>query len=124
MHTLHNTNNVIPFIKTKSFTEQLVDVCLQHQNNKKWILVINNEQESLTALSNQQGIDQSKILHINTGKIKVNAGNIARALEKGNCSAVVVANNHFESEQITQLNAYAKQSNTEFVFYNQVNGLH
>lgn len=124
MHTINKTNNVIPFSQTKNFTEELTKVCLQHQKYKKWILVINNEQDAFTELSTKQEIDQSKILHINSGKINIKASNIKTALQKGNCSAVVLANSHFESEQMTQLTACAKQSNTEFVVYDKVSGLH
>ena len=97
---------------------------MAHRNNKKWILVIDGEEQAISALNKQQEIDKSKILHINNRKVKVNANNIETALAKGNCSAVVLGKNNFQAEQITYLNACAKQSNTTFVVLDNASGLH
>lgn len=108
----------------KSFTNEVANLCMAHRNNKKWILVIDGEEQAISALNKQQEIDKSKILHINNRKVKVNANNIETALAKGNCSAVVLGKNNFQAEQITYLNACAKQSNTTFVVLDNASGLH
>lgn len=94
---------------------QVANVCLTHQNRNKWILLIADEDETISAISNQSEVDTSKILRINQRKVKVKAENLEVALAKGNCSAVVLTKNDFESEQIAHLRQCAKLSNTEFV---------
>ena len=106
------------------FSETVAKLCIEHKSDKKWILLINGEEQTINSLSNQQQIDKSKILHINSRKVKVNADNIKTALTKGNCSAVVLAENNFESEQIAQLSDYAEQSNTRFMVFDKVSNLH
>ena len=108
----------------KNFTKELSELCLTHQNNKKWILVIDDEKHTLSELSSQKIIDTSKILHINNRKVKVNANNIETALTKGNCSAIVLGRNNFQAEQLSYLSDCAKLSNTAFVVLDKVSGLH
>ena len=130
-------NNVIAFnqatkslvlmneqIHQQNVTNEVANLCITHQNNRKWILVIDGEEQAISALNSQQEIDTSKILHINNRKVNVNANNIETALSKGNCSAVVLGKNNLQADQITYLNACAKQSNTTFVVLGKVSGLH
>lgn len=136
MNTFYQ-NNVVTFQKPantrthsnhaithENFTQKVTDLCLKHQTSKKWILVINNEKQVMSALSSQQNIDKSKILHINNHKVNVDAANIEQALSKGNCSAIVVTNNTFKADQISHLTACAKQTNTTFMVLDNVSGLH
>ncbi|MGJ8692578.1 MAG: hypothetical protein ACSHW0_08850 [Thalassotalea sp.] len=107
-----------------SITERITNLCLSHQNNNKWFLVIDNQEQTISALNKQSNIDKSKILHINSRKIKINANNIETALSKGNCSAVVLMENNLPAEQLLHLKNCAKQTNTTFMVLDKVSGLH
>lgn len=110
--------------KNQMITKEVGSLCHQHKNNKKWILLINNEDSTISTLQQQRTIDTSKVLHINNTKVKINAHNIETALTKGNCSAVVLADNTFQKEQINHLHHCAKLSNTELVLLDNVSGFH
>ncbi len=111
-------------IKNHIISQEISELCTKHKNNKKWILLINNEESTVSTLQQQRSIDTSKVLHINNGKVKVNADNIETALSTGNCSAVVLADNNLQTEQIIHLHKCAKRSNTAFVLLDNVSGFH
>lgn len=108
----------------QTFTSKVGELCTEHKNNKKWILIINSEESAISTLQHQQTVDTSKILHINNRKVKVNAKNIETALTKGNCSAIILGENNFHTEQLNYLHHCAKRSNTTLVLLDKVSGLH
>jgi hypothetical protein len=110
--------------REQTLAEHVSSLCITHQASKKWILLIDDEEATVSALSNEHSIDKSKILHINNRKVTVNANNIETALLKGNCSAIVLANNTFQQEQISHLSSYAAKTNTTFLVLDKVSGLH
>ena len=118
-------NNLLTDISTdNSFSAKVTKLCLSHQVNNKWIMLIDNKEQAMSVVLNQDNIDKSKILCINSHKISVNAANIETALSKGNCSAVVIVDNNFASEQLTHLSNCALKSNTTFIVFDKVSGLH
>lgn len=91
------------------------DICQQHYDKNKWILMINPEDEMLESLGKGNEIDVSNILRVNTPSQKMNIQHIKSALIKGNCSAIVLAENYFDKEEIAELTNCAEQGKTQCV---------
>lgn len=121
---INNSKNVIKNDKNQIITREISKLCTKHKNNKKWILLINNEKSTISTLQQQHTIDTSKVLHINNTKVKINAHNIETALSKGNCSAVVLADSNLRVDQLNHLHSCAKLSNTAFVLLNNESTFH
>lgn len=98
-------------------------LCQQHKNKNKWILMIDPEVNSLKQINHKQ-IDTSKVLQVNSKKVHLSLENIERALSSGNCSAVVLSNTLLKQTQLTQLCNSAKKGNTQCILLNQSNTLH
>ncbi|WP_286235689.1 hypothetical protein [Thalassotalea sediminis] len=103
---------------------QYVEICQRHALDKKWVLLVNPEGASLTALNELKHLDTSKILKVNTAKTPVSLDNIKSALRKGNCSAVVLCNPCLKQEEIKELQEYARLGKTECVVLTKQNTLH
>lgn len=93
-------------------------VCKSHQLDNKWILMINPEDEKLESLSRQKSIDAEKILRVHTSKTLTNVNNIAKALKKGNCAAIILCNSNVESHQLHHLISSANQGKTKCIMLN------
>jgi len=92
-------------------------ICQQHKQQKKWVLFINPEESSIEQLAHTHDIDASKILMVNYkyssgGNSRVELGHIKSVLSKGNCSAVIVSNSSFATQEIAQLEKSAKKGET------------
>lgn len=99
------------------------ELCQKHDHSKKWILMVDAERESLKKL-NHQKVDQSKVLLVNSNKVKVNITAIEKALSSGNCSAVILCDSIFEEAQIAQLTESARKGKTKCILLNRSNALH
>jgi len=101
-----------------------------HKQQKKWILFINPDESSIEQLAHTHDIDASRILMVNDknsfkGNIKVELAHIKSVLTKGNCSAVIVSNSSFETQEIAQLESSARQGETRcFLLKNKASGNH
>jgi cell division inhibitor SulA len=109
---LTNVNNNI------DLSTQYASICQQHKQQKKWVLFINPEESSIEQLAHTHDIDASKILMVNDknslkGNIKVELTHIKSVLSKGNCSAVIVSNSSFATQEIAQLESSAKEGKTQ-----------
>ena len=96
---------------------QYAHICQQHKQQKKWVLFINPEESSIEQLAHTHDIDASKILMVNyknsdNGNIKVELAHIKSVLSKGNCSAVIVSNSSFATQEIVQLANSAEKGET------------
>jgi cell division inhibitor SulA len=96
---------------------QYAHICQQHKEEKKWVLFINPEESSIEQLAQTHDIDASKILMVNykspdKGNIKVELAHIKSVLSKGNCSAVIVSNSSFATQEIAQLESSAEKGET------------
>ena len=111
-------------VNNDELSAHYTNICQQHKREKKWILMINPENKSLEQLANNGNIDPTKILKINDKKVNVNLENIATALSKGNCSAVVLRNTCFKQEQLSALMNCAKKGNTQCIVLNSFETLH
>lgn len=92
----------------------------QHKQDKKWVLFINPEVNSIEKLAKIHGIDISKILMVNykstpTSRANVTLEKITSVLSKGNCSAVILSNSLFEADEIAQLEISAKLGQTHCI---------
>ncbi len=99
------------------------DLCLKHERNNKWILMVDAEVDSLRRVSHDQ-FDKSKVLLVNSNKVKVNLAAIETALCSGNCSAVILCDSMFEDEQIEKLCESARRGKTKCILLNRSNKLH
>ncbi|WP_114325402.1 hypothetical protein [Candidatus Colwellia aromaticivorans] len=107
---------------------QYAHICQQHKQQKKWVLFINPEESSIEQLAHTHDIDASKILMVNyknsiKGNIRVELAHIKSVLSKGNCSAVIVSNSSFATQEIAQLESSAKKGETRcFLLKNTASG--
>ncbi len=109
----------IAFTSNTQLSQQYADICRQHHQEHKWVLMINPEEDSLEKLTENHGIDAGKILRVNTNQQSININHIEIALQKGNCAAVVVSNTDFNQEQIAQLSKSAQRGKTQCVVINK-----
>ena len=98
-------------------SNQYATICQQHKQDKKWVLIINPEENSIEKLAKTHGIDVSKILMVNyksttANRIKVELKQITSVLSKGNCSAVILSDSSFAANEIEQLETSAKLGKT------------
>jgi len=101
-------------------SNQYANICQQHKQEKKWVLFINPEENSIEQLSKTHGIDVSKILMVNykntlKSNTKIELERVKSVLSKGNCSAVILSNTDFQSEEIAQLESSACEGKTQCV---------
>jgi len=117
---LQHTNVMNDF----ELSNQYAHICHQYKQEKKWVLFINPEENSIEKLAKTHGIDASKILMVNykstsTNRIKVGLEKITSVLSKGNCSAVILSNSLFNADEITQLESSAKIGKTHCILMQQ-----
>ena len=101
-------------------SNQYAHICLQYNQEKKWVLFINPEESSIEQLAKTHGIDASKVLMVNfksalADDTNVNLERVKSVLSKGNCSAVILSNSNFKNEEITQLENAACEGRTQCV---------
>lgn len=113
-----NWFDIMDISTDRALTEQYADICQKHELSRKWIMMINPEDQSLVKLSESETIDTSKILKVNTNKTPVNLGDIESALSKGNCSAVVLCNPQLKNEELCQLKQSATIGRTTCIVLN------
>jgi cell division inhibitor SulA len=105
-------------------SQQYVDICQKHSLENKWILMINPQNNSLDQLNSSNNIDSSKVLRVNTNKVKINIKNVSTALSKGNCAAVVLCNACLNENELTELISYARQGKTQCIVLNNNKTIH
>lgn len=111
-------------------SSQYADICEQHKEEKKWVLIINPEDASLEQLARKHGVDTSKVLCVSfKGKNKINnmlddksahldIEQIKGVLSRGNCSAVILSNATFNQDEIQVLSRSAQLGETQCVLLN------
>ncbi len=96
-------------------TNEYNNICENYCSKNKWVLMINPESESLDQLASSQNTHSEKILRVHSNKVNVSVNNIKTALDKGNCSVVVLCNPTFSENQLMQLSDYAKEGKTQCI---------
>ena len=99
-------------------------VCRQHQHKKKWILMINPEDEMLENLANIENIDTTKILRVSIKDNTFSLKSIKNILTQGNCSAIILSDTHLKIDEISELSHCAKQGKTQCIVLNNAITLH
>ncbi|MFB1016316.1 MAG: hypothetical protein QMC51_11765 [Alteromonadaceae bacterium] len=99
-------------------------VCRQHQHKKKWILMINPEDEMLENLANIENIDTTKILRVSIKDNTFSLKSIKNILTQGNCSAVILSDTHLKVDEISELSNCARQGKTQCIVLNTAITLH
>lgn len=125
--SLNKSNNwldVRGIENSHQLSDQYEDICKKHEINKKWILMINPEDQSLATLSKSANVDISKILKVNTNKTKIDIKNIEFALGNGNCAAVILCNPSLKDEELAQLNYFAEKGQTACIVLKNKQQLH
>ncbi|TMM44765.1 hypothetical protein [Colwellia ponticola] len=136
MFTINTINNKITeqvWLKLTSvanhqeLSSHYVTICQQYNQDKKWLLFINPEESSLEQLAQSHGVDVSKVLCVSfKGKNKTNnltdinsahldIEHIKNVLRRGNCSAVILSNASFDTDEIIALNDCARLGETRCV---------
>jgi len=115
----------------RELSTQYRQVCQQHSQAKKWVLIINPCETSLAQLANTHGVDSSKILCVNLKNkssavkkstlIDLGINQIKNVLCKGNCSAVILSNATFNKKEIAELSASARQGETQCLLLQKQN---
>jgi len=99
-------------------------VCRQHQHKKKWILMINPEDEMLENLANIENIDTTKILRVSIKDNMFNLKSVKNILTKGNCSAIILSDTHLKIDEISELSSCARQGKTQCIVLHNAITLH
>ena len=99
-------------------SQQYIDICQKHSLENKWILVLTPKTNSLEQLNSSTHIDTSKVLQVNTNKVKINIKNVKTALSKGNCAAVILCNANLKESELKKLTTYAQQGKTQCIVLN------
>ena len=123
-HKVHHWLDIRNFKDQQQLAQQYANICQQHQQDKKWILMINPEDKSLETLYASGKISTTKILRVNAHKQSINMSNIEMALKTGNCSAVILCNASFKEEEINQLTACAQKGKTQCIVLKSMPTLH
>lgn len=98
-------------------------VCHNAANKKKWILLINPDNEALEQVSKQSKA-HNKVLRLNVNKVKVDIDNITAALARGNCEQVIICNPLLSTAEIAKLKHCAEQGKTKCIILNTKPTLH
>ena len=116
--------NVKELSNENLLAEQYSKIYSQYQVKNKWILMINPENNSFDNMQNIPKENLSRILRVHSNKVNVKIENIETALLKGNCSAVILNNTSFNSEELAQLYKSAKKGNTQCIILNNKISIH
>ena len=111
----------------QELSSHYASICQRHNQERKWVLFINPEESSLEQLAKTHGIDVSKVLCVSfKGKNKINnlldnksahldIEQIKSVLCRGNCSAVILSNAYFTTDEISALDSCARLGETHCV---------
>ncbi|NQY36098.1 MAG: hypothetical protein HRT37_14220 [Alteromonadaceae bacterium] len=120
----HNWLDIRNIKDQHQLAQQYTTICQQHEQDNKWILMINPEDKSLETLYASGKINTTKILRVNAKRQTININNIATALKTGNCSAVILCNASIKEEEIHQLSAFAQKGKTQCIVLKTTTTLH
>lgn len=120
--------NIIEVNDSYDLSAHYQDICLNHHNDHKWILMINPENNSLEQLSIMGKINPERILKVNASKVNVSLEHIKNTLLKGTCSAMILSNAHYSQAQLTEISHCAASGKTHCILLQkttqQINQLH
>ena len=120
--------NIIEVNNAYDLSTHYQNICQNHQNDHKWILMINPENDSLEQLSIMGKINPERILKVNASKVNVSLDHIKSTLLKGTCSAMILSNAHYNEAQLKEISHCAALGETHCILLQktaqQLNQLH
>jgi len=119
-----NVVSITPWLDVKKINNATLplayqQICQKHNQQDKWILMVNPEPKSLKQLNHDNNV-ANHVLRVFSNKVKVDIDNIKKALHSGNCSAVILCDAIFSQEEIDQLLASAQQGKTKCILLNRL----
>lgn len=115
-----NRAMVLDHIDRSEISRVYAHVCIAHQVDKKWIMMIDPEDELLSSICTEHQLDTNKILKVDTDGKQLSIETLEKTLKQGNCSAVIVGKNRFDNESIARLNKSAQAGNTTCVVLDKI----
>ena len=107
--------NIIRVNNAYDLSENYQNICQSHHDDKKWILMINPESDSLEQLSNMGKINPAKILQVNANKVNVSLEHIKNTLLKGTCSAMILSDTNYNQAELMEISRCAAQGKTQCI---------
>jgi len=107
--------NIIRVNNAYDVSEKYQDICQNHDNDHKWILMINPENNSLEQLSSMGKINPAKILKVNANKVNVSLEHIKNTLLKGTCSAMILSDTHYNKAELKEISRCAAKGKTQCI---------
>ena len=111
--------NIVNIKNAYDLSQNYQSICQRHDHDKKWVLLINPESESLNHLSSVGKINPAKILKVNSSKVNVDIEHIKSALLKGTCAAIILSDTQYTPSQIRELSRCAAQGKTQCIVLKQ-----
>ena len=119
-----NWVDIVKVEGNRDVTSHYLNICQKHANEKRWILLVNPNEDTLEPLSNNQVIDTSRILRVNATNLSEHISKIESALSKGNCAAIVINDSDIDSGKFSHLNECAMKGKTQCVVIQSAPRLH
>lgn len=113
--------NIVPVNSPYDLSEKYQDICQNHHDDNKWILMINPENNSLEQLSSMGKINPEKILRVNANKVNVSLEHIKNTLLKGTCSAMILSDTDYNQAQIREISRCAALGKTHCILLQKTN---
>lgn len=107
--------NIVRVNNAHDVSEKYQDICQNHHDDNKWILMINPENDSLEQLSNMGKINPAKILKVNANKVNVSLEHIKNTLLKGTCSAMILSDTNYNQAELKEISRCAAQGKTQCI---------
>lgn len=98
-------------------------ICIEYTVSNKWVLLINPECESFEGIT-PTTVHQNNILRVHTNQGRLNIDNIAKALLKGNCSAIVLCDIEMNNNELARIKACASIGETKCIILAKEETLH
>jgi len=105
-------------------TAEYKNICHKFRSDNKWVLMVNPENDSLDQLAHSRNNGGNKVLRVHSNKVNVSIENIKTALNKGNCSVVVLCNTSFNKTELDLLSHYAKNGKTPCIVLKNETTIH
>jgi len=111
--------NIVRVNSPFDLSEKYQDICKNHYDDNKWILMINPESDSLEQLSNMGKINPAKILKVNANKVNVSLEHIKKTLLKGTCSAMILSGANYDKAELNEISRCAALGKTQCIILQQ-----
>jgi hypothetical protein len=116
--------NTISVKNSYDISEKYQDICQNHYDDNKWILMINPVNESLEKLSNMGKINPAKILKVNANKVNVSLEHIKNTLLKGTCSAMILSDSNYNQAELKEISRCAALGKTQCILLQRTDFQH